>query len=384
MRESAASGAVPTPYALRTRCTSISSILLLCSVVPGCLARDTLYARRSPRRCRDADHPRGCQRRPLIAHGIDPNSGESQRSGPANTEAALFINTNARRGAKQFDRAVVSLKNAGVALGCTIAVDDPKELLPSIQRAVAAGYARIIVGGGDGSLSGVMAVFANRPVTLGVLPLGTGNDLARTLGIPLDLDGAARVIAAGEIARIDLGCANERFFINTLSMGVSDDVARATTRRLKRTLGFFAYGVAALKVLPRHRHFRVHIEAVEKVCDVETHQLVVANGTYVGEHIKAGPDASIDDGRLVVFTLEGRSRYQLIRGAWSVLRGRHATDPRNNYFETTHLAIRTEPPQMLTLDGEISGETPVEITVASRALRVFAPAQYCERIAPRR
>lgn len=313
---------------------------------------------------------------------VSPRDSDRQRGETADTPAVLFINTHARRGAKQFDRAVEALNKAGVALGRTVAVDDPQTLLPAIQQAVAAGARTIIVGGGDGTLSGVMEAFANRPVTLGVLPLGTGNDLARTLGIPLDLDGAARVIAAGQVARIDLGCANGRYFINTLSMGISDDVARAATRRLKRALGFFAYGVAALKVLPRHRHFRAHVEAVEKVCDVATHQLVVANGTYVGEHIKAGPDAAIDDGRLVVFTLEGRSRYQLIRGAWSVLLGRQATNPKNNYFETTRLTIRTEPPQPLTLDGEQGGETPVEITVAPRALRVFAPTAYCERLAP--
>jgi diacylglycerol kinase (ATP) len=307
------------------------------------------------------------------------SAGSLSRVEPADTPAALFVNTHARRGAKQFAQAIASLKDAGVTLGQTVSVDDPATLLPAIQRAIAAGCERIIVGGGDGTLSGVMEAFANQRITLGVLPLGTGNDLARTLEIPLDLGGAARVIAAGQIARIDLGCANGRYFINTLSMGVSDEVSRAATRRLKRTLGFFAYGVAALKVLPRHQNFKVHIEAIEKVCDIATHQLVVANGTYVGEHIKAGPDASISDGTLVVFTLEGRSRYQLIRGAWSVARGRHATDPRNNYFETTRLTIRTEPSQQITVDGEHGGETPVEVTVAPKALRVFAPTAYCER-----
>ena len=310
--------------------------------------------------------------------GVSPHAAGAQQSAPLGASAALFVNTHARRGAKQFNQAVESLKSAGITLGRTVAVDDPDTLLPNIQSAVAAGFETIIVGGGDGTLSGVMEAFANQPIRLGILPLGTGNDLARTLGIPLDPDGAARVIADAHIAQIDLGCANGKFFINTLSMGVSDDVMRAATRRLKRTLGFFAYGVAALRVLPRHRPFPVHIESAEKVCEVTTHQCVVANGTYVGEHIKAGPDAAINDGRLVVFTLEGRSRYQLIRGAWSVALGRQATDPRNNYFETTRLTIRTEPPQPITLDGEHGGETPVEITVIPKALRVFASTAYCE------
>ncbi|MHB8648284.1 MAG: diacylglycerol/lipid kinase family protein [Thermomicrobiales bacterium] len=312
-----------------------------------------------------------------------PSDSTPRRAGTASVPAALFINTRARRGAMQFDQAVASLKNAGVILGHTVAVKDPNTLLPGIKEAVAAGFEQIIVGGGDGTLSGVMELFAHQPVTLGVLPLGTGNHLARTLGLPLDLDGAAAVIARGEIARIDLGCANGQFFINTLSMGITDDVAQAATRRLKRYLGFCAYGIALLKVLPRHHHFRVHIEAVEKVCDTATHQLVIANGTYVGEHIKAGPDASINDGRLVVFTLEGRSRYQLVRGGFSVALGRHVTDPKNHYFETKRLTIRTEPTQRLYLDGEHRGETPAEISVVPRALRVFASTAYCEQLAQR-
>jgi diacylglycerol kinase (ATP) len=297
------------------------------------------------------------------------------------TQAALFVNTHARRGAKSFDQAVRLLGDAGVALDHATAIDDPSLLLSSIQRAIAAGARTIIVGGGDGTLSSVMEAFANRPVTLGLLPLGTGNDLVRTLGIPLDLAGAVRVIAEGRSARIDLGCANDRFFINTLSMGISDDVARAATRRLKRCLGFFAYGIAAAKVLPRHRNFHAHLESAEKRCDASTHQLVVANGTYVGEHLKAGPDAAIDDGRLVVFTLEGRSREQLIRGAWSVAIGRQANDPRNNYFETAEVTITADPPQRLTLDGEPCGETPVTVRVVPRALRVFAPAAYLDNTA---
>jgi diacylglycerol kinase (ATP) len=319
----------------------------------------------------------------LVDAAVSPHADNVEPGEPAESHAALFINTHARRGAKQFDQAVASLKNAGITPGRTVAVDDPDTLLPNIRAAIAAGFRTIIVGGGDGTLSGVMEPFAKQPITLGILPLGTGNDLARTLGISLDLDGAARVIADGQIAQIDLGCANGKLFINTLSMGVSDDVARAATRRLKRALGFFAYGVAALKVVPFHHDFRVHIEAAEKVSDVMTHQLVVANGTYVGEHIKAGPDASNNDGRLVVFTLEGRSRYQLIRGAWSVAVGRHATDPKNHYFETTRLTIRTEPPQAITLDGEHGGETPAEITVIPKALRVFASTAYCERLGQR-
>ena len=306
-------------------------------------------------------------------------TGDTDEVLPLTAPTVLFVNTRARRGAKHFPAAVRALADAGIALVEAVAVDDPETMPARVQAAAAAGHTRIVVGGGDGTLSAVMGTFANRPVTLGVLPLGTGNDLVRTLGIPLDLPGAARVIAAGRVARIDLGRADERYFINTLSMGVSDAVAHAATRRLKRYLGFFAYGVAAARVLPRHKHFRAHLDSPVKVCDATTHQLVVANGTYVGEHLKAGPDAAIDNGRLVVFTLEGRSRYQLIRGAWSVALGRQATDPRNHYFETDRLAITADPPQRVTLDGEPAGETPVTVRVVPRALRVCAPAAYLDR-----
>lgn len=97
--------------------------------------------------------------------------------------AALFINTHSRRGARLSRRTVRLITQAGIALGLQVAVKDPRTFRQQVEAAIAAGYDRILIGGGDGTISSAIGAFANRPVTLGVLPLGTGNQLAHTLGM---------------------------------------------------------------------------------------------------------------------------------------------------------------------------------------------------------
>lgn len=293
--------------------------------------------------------------------------------------AALFINTHARRGAKLFDRAASLLTAAGVELGMTVAVTDPDSLPQRVEAAIANGYDRILIGGGDGTLSSAIGAFANRPVVLGVLPLGTGNQLAHTLGVGR-LEEAVRAIAANHIVDIDLSRANDRYFINTLSIGLSDEVAAAANRRLKRALGVVAYAVAGIRVFLTHRRFRARVAASGQEIETDTHQLVVANGTYIGPRVQAGPDASIDNRQLVVFSMGGYSRWRLLRHTLKVALGRHVRDPEIHYFVTDELTITTEPAQTVTLDGEPHGSTPVTIRVAPEALNVFASPDFVDDV----
>lgn len=290
---------------------------------------------------------------------------------------ALFINTHARRGAKFFNRTRSLLTAAGVELGMTVAVSDPDDLLQEVEAAIAAGYDHILIGGGDGTLSSVIGAFAQRPVVLGVLPLGTGNQLAHTLGVGR-LEEAVRAIASGHSVDIDLSCANDRYFINTLSIGLSDEVAAAANRRLKRALGVVAYAVAGVRVFLSHQRFHARITAPGQEIETQTHQLVVANGTYIGPRVQAGPDASIDNRQLVVFSMGGYSRWRLLRHTLKVALGRHVRDPETHYFVTDALTIMTDPAQVVTLDGEPHGTTPVTIRLAPETLNVFASPEFID------
>lgn len=161
--------------------------------------------------------------------------------------AALVVNAGARSGAAAFERARQDLVLQGVPIVASHLVTDPSRLGEVVARVAADGCDLIIVGGGDGTLSTAIDHMVRHGATLGVLPLGTANDLARTLQIPTNLSAACEVIAHGKVVDIDLGRVGERHFLNVASMGLSVAVTQGLTPRLKQRLGPFAYPVAMLR-----------------------------------------------------------------------------------------------------------------------------------------
>jgi diacylglycerol kinase family enzyme len=205
------------------------------------------------------------------------------------------------------------------------------------------------------------------------VPLGTTNNFARTLGIPLNVAGAVGLLTRGKVADVDLGQVNGTFFANLVSVGLSGHVAATVRHDLKRLLGRAAYPLTALARLPRHRAFRAVITvggAGGQERAVTTHQLNIANGSFHGGRPITG-DASADDRLLLAYSLGGRSRPALIGAtARHVLTGARRTQAEPAFLATRDLWLRTEPPLPLDIDGEIHGETPARITLAPNALRV--------------
>jgi Sphingosine kinase and enzymes related to eukaryotic diacylglycerol kinase len=126
------------------------------------------------------------------------------------------------------------------------------------------GHSLIIVGGGDGTFHTITELFAHKEVILGILPLGTANNFARSLGIPMDLDKAVEVICNGNVVPVDLGVINNQYFINIASIGFSKQVINATPRRLKQYLGIIAYILYETKFLLTQELFDCTIKTDEK------------------------------------------------------------------------------------------------------------------------
>jgi diacylglycerol kinase family enzyme len=140
----------------------------------------------------------------------------------------------------------------------------------------------VIVGGGDGTLSTTIDFFKDRDTVFALLPLGTANSFARTLGIPLDLPGAVDVIAKGMPRRIDLGCVNGDYFANTAAIGLSPMIARTVPHKLKKYLGRVGYGLWAAKVGVGFRPFRLTIDYAQAHASVWATEVRIANGGYFG------------------------------------------------------------------------------------------------------
>ena len=291
--------------------------------------------------------------------------------------AVLLVNTHSRSGQNLFFRAMDGLDARGIKLAASYPVRDPKRLPEYVKEAVARGYKLIIIGGGDGTISSAVDHFVDKDIVLGVLPLGTGNSFARSLGIPVTLDGALDVIAKGKVAHIDVGEVDSHHFANVATIGFSADVARNASRGLKRILGVGAYGLAGLWQFFTHRYFECDMTIGGVKRSIKTHQVIIANGTYYGTS-KILPDIHIDNKKLLIFSMDSMDRWQIVKFWIALLTKGRIKFPEIEYIQTSEVTINTKPSKYIDIDGEFSHKTPAVIRVHPRALRVMAPREFVD------
>jgi YegS/Rv2252/BmrU family lipid kinase len=248
-----------------------------------------------------------------------------------------------------------------------------EDCMKRIKRAAKAGAPAILVGGGDGTMTHAVNALAKSESVMGVLPFGTGNSFAQSLGIPLhDLDAAVAVIARGNVQRIDLGLVNGTYFANFATIGLSSEIAASTPRILKKLAGAVAYGLASIKPMLTHRAFRAKIDWKGGRLTVTTQDIIVANGRFYGD-TPVAPDATIVDGRLHLFTTDNGSSLAAARTYIALGRGMQARLPDAHVVTARAFTIRTRRRQPIAIDGSPLQKTPARFRVAREALRVFVP-----------
>jgi YegS/Rv2252/BmrU family lipid kinase len=232
----------------------------------------------------------------------------------------------------------------------------------------------VILGGGDGTLNAALPGLLDTGLPLGVIPLGTANDLARTLNLPLDAAKAVEVIAAGNLHGIDVGQVNDIPFLNVASIGFGVDLTRALTQDAKRRWGVFGYPIAALRVLRRMRPFHVTVRIGETVHRSKTMHLAVGNGRHYGGGMTVSEDAAIDDNRLDVYSLEVPNAWALLKILPSMRIGRHGRWSEVQTMAGQTVVVETSRPRSVNADGEIVTRTPAHFRVLPRVLKIYAPA----------
>ena len=287
--------------------------------------------------------------------------------------ALLVVNANSRQGRDLLPVAVSELRAHGIQpvhRDCA-----SREALSGLIEAEGRDVDLVAVGGGDGTLNaaaeGVIAV--GRP--LGILPMGTANDLARTLGIPPDISSAAQIIAAGATREIDLGLVNDRPFFNVASIGLSAELAQELTGEIKRRYGRLGYAFTALRILSRARPFRAVIESETEKVRVLTLQIAVGNGLYYGGGNAVERTAAIDDQRLDLYSLEVRRAWKLALMARSFRSGEHGAWDEVRAIRAEAFTISTRRPRPVNADGEIVTQTPARFSLRPHAVTVFAPRE---------
>lgn len=288
------------------------------------------------------------------------------------SRALLLINPRARRGAEALEEAQACLRARGLEV-LPVTSGDPAAL-PDAIRGERGNIDRVVVAGGDGTLNLALQSLVGTGLPLAVLPLGTANNLARTLGIPATLPEACHLAVHGARRAIDLGWVNRRYFFTTASMGLSVEITEALTRETKRRWGVLAYGVAAIRALARARPFHADITWNGGSRHSRTIQLVVGNGRYYGSALPVAEDAAIDDASLDLYSLEVRHWWQLLALVPALRRGRQGEKRSVEALRAREFEIRTVPPLDINVDGEICSRTPAQVRVIPRALEVFAPS----------
>ena len=285
--------------------------------------------------------------------------------------ALLLVNAKSRRGQENIGTALDLLRGSGMTL-VQPEIASPAEIGAAI-RAHRGQVDLVIVGGGDGTLNAAARGLIETKLPLGILPLGTANDLARALAIPTDPTGAAQIILDGHRRRIDVGQANDSLFFNIATIGLSARLAQAMDAPTKRWFGPLAYAITLSRIGPG-RPFRATLRSEHGIRTVKAIQIAVGNGRFHGGGVVVHSAAAIDDGLLHLYALEPQSVLSLIGKLPWLLRGRHDKTKGVTTLTAAALSIETEQRLPVNTDGELTTETPVSFKVLTGALEVFARA----------
>ncbi|MCC3424966.1 MAG: lipid kinase [Microcoleus sp. PH2017_01_SCD_O_A] len=287
-------------------------------------------------------------------------------------KALLLVNQHSRKGQNLLSQATVKLQALGFDLivESTNRADEISDTIRRHQNQVEL----VIIGGGDGTLNCAIEGLIDTKLPLGILPMGTANDLARTLEIPTDLSAACQLIASGKVRLIDLGWVNGQHFFNVASLGLSVQITQRLTKDVKQRWGVLAYAFTALQTIWESRPFRAEIKVNNQSFHVKTIQIAIGNGRYYGGGMTVAEDATIDDRRLDLYSLETKNWWEIIALLPAMRQGNHNSWPNVRALHAQEIEINTSKRRPINTDGEITTQTPAKFRVIPQALAVIAPA----------
>lgn len=241
-------------------------------------------------------------------------------------------------------------------------------------QAIRQGYEKIIVCGGDGTIHEAINALVGSDVLLGVLPLGTGNDFARNLGIKEDLDFACRVLDQGKVRKVDVVKVNgSRYYGSVGGIGFDSEVASLANRYKKFSSGINIYTLSILAKLFTYKFKNVEITYDTESYKGEILMAAFGNTEWYGGGINITPTALMDDGWLDICIVDKINKAKLLLLFPSAFKGNHIKFSEVNLHRAKNISISSETPLQLLGDGEIICQTPVSLEVVPQALKVIAP-----------
>lgn len=285
--------------------------------------------------------------------------------------ALLIINPHSRNGqVARLQEATQLLKASNIEV--TICESESESHLVSLIEDYDRKDGVVVIGGGDGTISSALEVIYRSQHTLAIFPMGTANDLARSLGVPEDLVAAAQLIVNEKRERISLGWINnQHFYINVAHVGLGVDVTRELTSDSKKFFGVFAYLGAFFSALKRNKSFKVRIKAADGDCSAKVTHLAVGNGRYYGGGNIVDQRSTLLDGQLNLFYIKPKRWWQLLLLGPNLRNG--ALDTNNHIVRkaSKKFSIETSKAKSLEADGEFKTKTPAEFEVIPEAIEVI-------------
>lgn len=292
----------------------------------------------------------------------------------------MFVNPKSRQGASFVSEIQTWLKDEGFEVLNPVAPDsddksnkksDPK--ISDVIKRFASEKPIVLVGGGDGSVNEALPGLLQTQLPLLVIPLGTANNLARSLNIPTDPKEALALLKTGREDQVDVGIANDIPFMNVIGVGLSTQVNRQTDSKLKRWIGVFAFVVTALKIARRMTPFRIEVQYDDKVHKAYSWQISICNGRNYGNGLTIHEEANLKDGILHGLSTEVTKWWHAFILVPSLITGHFRADHDVTSLQGKTMTLKTKRPVHVDIDGDIKTKTPVSVSVQEKALRVFVP-----------
>ena len=246
------------------------------------------------------------------------------------------------------------------------------------QRAAKEGFDLIVAAGGDGTINEVVngiAPLKHRP-KMGIIPAGTTNDYARALRIPREnpID-AAKVILKGQTVKMDIGQANDKYFMNIAGGGFLTELTYDVPSDFKSVLGYLAYVVKGAEMLPRIKPVDLHIQFDDGEYDGQASMFLLGLTNSIGGFEQIAPDASLDDGNFALIVVKSSNPVEVIKLMGMVLNGgRHVNDPNIIYTKTRKVVAKVKHGEQMkiNLDGEYGGDAPMTFVNLRQHIEMFA------------
>lgn len=235
-------------------------------------------------------------------------------------------------------------------------------------------YHHILGAGGDGTINQIINIMKkkNLDIPLAILPVGTANDFAKYIGMPADIGSACDKILAGKIQEIDLGKANNKYFINVFSFGLFTDVSHKTPTHLKNTIGKLAYYLNGIKELPSFKKLDIKVTSDEFFYEGNALIFFTFNGRTAG-NINISYKSEINDGLLDVIIVKGENIRSTLSSLLAFLKLEHLEKPKDIiHFTTSDFTVEYSDSSLESdIDGEVGPTSPIHISCIENGLKMI-------------